>query len=96
MAKLDANSTISQPCKNSRSSVNSRADRPLPDDWNATLPFRVTSKTQTYLERQLLVLPSPLSQFDIIGHGVEGDGRVYCCANCAGQAAVPAVADRAA
>ena len=32
----------------------------------------------------------------IIGHGVEGDGRMYCCANCARQAGVPAIADRAA
>ena len=32
----------------------------------------------------------------IIGHGVEGDGRIYCCANCARQAGVSAVADRAA
>ena len=32
----------------------------------------------------------------IIGHGVEGGGEVYCCAHCARQAGVDAVADRAA
>lgn len=32
----------------------------------------------------------------IIGHGVEGGAQVYCCANCARQAGVPAIADRAA
>jgi hypothetical protein len=32
----------------------------------------------------------------IIGHGVEGDGQIYCCANCARQAGVITVADRAA
>jgi hypothetical protein len=32
----------------------------------------------------------------IIGHGVEGGGQVYCCANCARQAGVSAVVDRVA
>jgi len=32
----------------------------------------------------------------IIGHGVEGDGRMYCCANCARHSGVSEVADRAA
>lgn len=26
----------------------------------------------------------------VIGHGVEQDGKVYCCANCARHADVPA------
>jgi phage terminase large subunit GpA-like protein len=32
----------------------------------------------------------------IIGHGVEGAGQIYCCANCARQAGIPEMADRAA
>ena len=32
----------------------------------------------------------------VIGHGVEAGGRIYCCANCARQAGVATVADRAA
>jgi len=32
----------------------------------------------------------------ILGHGVEGQGAIYCCANCARQAGVVDVADRAA
>jgi hypothetical protein len=32
----------------------------------------------------------------LIGHGVEGEGKVYCCANCARQAGLATVADRAA
>ena len=32
----------------------------------------------------------------IIGHGVEGGGEMYCGANCAREAGVSAVADRAA
>ena len=31
----------------------------------------------------------------IIGHGVEADGRMFCCANCAKQAGIQQVADRA-
>ena len=31
----------------------------------------------------------------ILGHGVEADGAMYCCAHCAGQKGVTAVQDRA-
>jgi hypothetical protein len=31
----------------------------------------------------------------IVGHGVEADGAIYCCAHCASQAGVEGVADRA-
>jgi len=31
----------------------------------------------------------------VIGHGVEADGRVFCCAHCAAEVGVGGVADRA-
>jgi hypothetical protein len=31
----------------------------------------------------------------IVGHGVESDGRIFCCAHCAEQAGVSGLADRA-
>jgi Rieske Fe-S protein len=31
----------------------------------------------------------------IIGHGVEADGRIFCCAHCAAESGVRGVADRA-
>ena len=31
----------------------------------------------------------------VIGHGVEGDGRLFCCAHCASMAGVKEPADRA-
>jgi hypothetical protein len=31
----------------------------------------------------------------ILGHGVEADGVMYCCAHCASQKGVTAVQDRA-
>jgi hypothetical protein len=31
----------------------------------------------------------------IVGHGVEGDGAMFCCAHCAREDGVDAVSDRA-
>ena len=31
----------------------------------------------------------------IVGHGIEADGEFYCCAHCAKESGVHAVADRA-
>ncbi|MDP8987446.1 MAG: hypothetical protein M3N25_06635 [Actinomycetota bacterium] len=31
----------------------------------------------------------------VVGHGVEADGRIFCCAHCAGMAGVEGVRDRA-
>ena len=31
----------------------------------------------------------------VIGHGVEADGRIFCCANCAQEEGIAAFADRA-
>jgi Rieske Fe-S protein len=30
----------------------------------------------------------------VVGHGVESDGRIFCCAHCASQAGVAGIADR--
>jgi hypothetical protein len=30
-----------------------------------------------------------------LGHGVEADGRFFCCAHCASMAGVSGIADRA-
>jgi Rieske Fe-S protein len=30
----------------------------------------------------------------VIGHGVEADGRIFCCAHCAEHAGVEGLADR--
>jgi hypothetical protein len=30
----------------------------------------------------------------VIGHGVEADGAIYCCAHCAEHSGVAGVADR--
>ena len=30
----------------------------------------------------------------VIGHGVEADGQIFCCAHCAGQVGVAGLRDR--
>jgi hypothetical protein len=30
----------------------------------------------------------------IVGHGIESDGRMFCCAHCAAEVGVTAAADR--
>ena len=30
----------------------------------------------------------------VIGHGVEADGRIFCCAHCAGSAGAHGIKDR--
>ena len=35
-------------------------------------------------------------QCRILGHGVEAGDQIYCCANCAREAGISAVADRVA
>jgi Rieske Fe-S protein len=30
----------------------------------------------------------------VVGHGVEADGQIFCCAHCAGHAGVEGVKDR--
>jgi hypothetical protein len=37
----------------------------------------------------------PVCSTTIVGHGVEADGQIYCCAHCAERAGVAAVQDRA-
>ena len=32
----------------------------------------------------------------VVGHGIEAQGRVFCCAHCAGEEGVKGVSDRAA
>jgi hypothetical protein len=32
----------------------------------------------------------------IIGHGMEANGKFYCCAHCAGESGAPQMRDRAA
>jgi hypothetical protein len=37
----------------------------------------------------------PVCSTTIVGHGVEADGQIYCCAHCAERAGADALRDRA-
>ena len=37
----------------------------------------------------------PHCQCRIVGHGVESDGEIFCCAHCASEAGVSGLRDRA-
>ncbi|MFT4176107.1 MAG: hypothetical protein QM627_05575 [Luteolibacter sp.] len=43
----------------------------------------------------LLAPVCPACQCRIIGHGVEGEGGIYCCAHCARRQGVEGVVDNA-
>ena len=63
--------------------------------------FEVTrggeSKTFDSFECAIAVFAPSCEHCDvkIIGHGVETDGRIFCCAHCASQAGVEGISDRA-
>lgn len=44
---------------------------------------------------QTLAPTCPHCQCRVIGHGVEEDGVIYCCAHCASKSGAHAVQDRA-
>ncbi len=44
---------------------------------------------------QVLAPTCPHCHCRIIGHGVEANGSIYCCANCAREMGTKAVKDRA-
>lgn len=63
--------------------------------------FEVTMAGQTYTfdsfecAVQKLAPTCPNCGNRIIGHGVEAEDRIFCCAHCAKQGGVEGVADRA-
>lgn len=64
--------------------------------------FRVTqgSKTMTFdsFECAIQAMAPRCGHCDcrVIGHGIEAQGRIFCCAHCAKHAGAHGVSDRAA
>lgn len=62
--------------------------------------FEVTTLDKTYtfdsFECAIHKLAPPCAHCGcrIVGHGIEADGQMFCCANCARQAGVRGAADR--
>lgn len=63
--------------------------------------FQVTMADQTYTfdsfecAVQKLAPTCPSCGTRVMGHGVEAEGRIFCCAHCAKQGGVQGVSDRA-
>ncbi|HSK96525.1 MAG TPA: hypothetical protein VK891_07920 [Euzebyales bacterium] len=69
------------------------------NDYDKAFTITRDGETRTFdsFECAITVMaPScPVCSTRIVGHGVEADGQIYCCAHCADRAGVTAVQDRA-
>jgi hypothetical protein len=68
------------------------------NDYDKAFEVRLAGRNYTFdsFECAIQALAPSCShcQCRIIGHGVESDGRMYCCAHCAGTEGVREVRDR--
>jgi hypothetical protein len=69
------------------------------NEYDKTFEIRYEGKTSTFDSFEcaihLLAPECPECGDKVIGHGVEGDGEIFCCANCAKRAGVTTLKDRA-
>ncbi|MGE5511145.1 MAG: hypothetical protein ACM31O_07835 [Bacteroidota bacterium] len=70
------------------------------NDYDKSFQIMAGGKTMTFdsFECAIHALAPACENCDcrIVGHGIESQGKMYCCANCARQVGVQGVADRAA
>ena len=69
------------------------------NDYDKSFEIRIAGRTHVFdsFECAIHAVAPTCAHCDcrIIGHGTEANGAIYCCANCAHQAGVTAVRDRA-
>ncbi|RIK96767.1 MAG: hypothetical protein DCC72_04260 [Burkholderiales bacterium] len=69
------------------------------NEYDKTFDVVMAGKTHTFdsFECAIASLAPTCSHCDcrIIGHGLEADGRMYCCDHCAEQSGVTQLRDRA-
>lgn len=69
------------------------------NDYDKAFQVTVQGKTHTFdsfeCAIQTLAPACPQCGVRIIGHGVEKDGRIFCCAHCAKQEGASELRDRA-
>lgn len=69
------------------------------NDYDKSFTVRQKGKEHTFdsFECAITMLAPICPHCDcrIIGHGVEADGEIYCCAHCAKESGVTELADRA-
>jgi hypothetical protein len=70
------------------------------NDYDKAFQITQTGKTMTFdsFECAIQAMAPRCAHCEsvVIGHGVEAEGTVYCCAHCAKQSGVKGVNDRAA
>jgi hypothetical protein len=68
------------------------------NDYDKAFQVTMAGRTQTFdsFECAISMMAPRCGHCDcaIIGHGVEADGRMFCCAHCAGHAGVQGLKDR--
>lgn len=68
------------------------------NDYDKSFEVRMRGQTHTFdsFECAIHVLAPTCGHCGcrVIGHGVEGGGKIYCCANCARHSGVTGVDDR--
>jgi len=69
------------------------------NDYDKAMQVTVGGETHTFdsFECAIHVLAPHCAHCDcrIVGHGVESDGRMFCCAHCARESGASGLADRA-
>jgi hypothetical protein len=69
------------------------------NDYDKTMEVTVGGERHTFdsFECAIHVLAPHCSHCDcrIVGHGLEADGRMFCCAHCARESGATGVVDRA-
>ena len=69
------------------------------NDYDKSFEVRLQGKTHVFdsFECAIHALAPSCDQCGcrVIGHGTEGNGKIYCCAHCATRAGVVGVDDRA-
>jgi hypothetical protein len=69
------------------------------NDYDKAFEITKDGKTQSFdsFECAITALAETCEHCNtrIVGHGIEADGRFFCCAHCARHAGVESVADRA-
>jgi hypothetical protein len=68
------------------------------NDYDKAFEIVVQGKSHTFdsFECAIQALAPSCAQCGckVIGHGVEADGRIFCCAHCAGGAGARGIKDR--
>ncbi len=68
------------------------------NDYDKAFQVTMAGRSQTFdsFECAISMMAPRCAHCDcaVIGHGVEADGRIFCCAHCAGHAGVQGLKDR--